>query len=78
MDNKVTTGYSFMWLQCWLLLSGVTMYCYHMWYAKNRSHKLTAGFSVYFTYKVRKTWLLHAAVVSSYYVIYAGDYKLLL
>ena len=36
-----------------LLLIKITIY-YYNWYAKNGSHKLTAGFLVSYTYKVRK------------------------
>ena len=31
------------------------MYSYHKWYTKNGSHKMTAGFYMNCTYKVRKT-----------------------
>ena len=31
------------------------MYSYHKWYTKNGSHKMTTGFYMYCTYKVRKT-----------------------
>ena len=37
-----------------LLLIEVTIYSYYNWYTKNGSHKLTAGFLVYCTYKVRQ------------------------
>ena len=38
-----------------LLLIEVTIYSYYNWYTKNGSHKLTAGFLMSCTYKVKKT-----------------------
>ena len=38
-----------------LLLVEVTIYSYYNWYAKNGSHKLTVGFLMNCTYKVRKS-----------------------
>ena len=37
-----------------LKLLEVTKQSYYKWYGKNGSHKLTAGFSLYCTYQVRK------------------------
>ena len=37
-----------------LMLLEDNMFSFHKWYAKNGSHKLTACYKVYYTYKLSK------------------------
>ena len=88
--NQVYTGYSCEWLLCILgsflgVLHGepgyymILMLGYHIFltllYTKNRSRKFTAGFLVYYTYKVKKKYcslwirLIFVTAVKSYHVI---------